>query len=131
MVILFDTSAALALLDQRDPNHRAANDSLRRHIDSTRFVTHNYVLLETAALLQRRFGVRAVRAFAERLQPLLELTWVDRARHERALTELVGTRGRRTSLVDRVSFDLMRELGVRTAFAFDHDFERAGFTLLA
>lgn len=131
MVILFDTSAALALLDARDPHHPAANDALRRHIDSNRFVTHNYVLIETAALLQRRFGVRAVRAFAERLQPLLELTWVDRARHERAVADLLGSRGRRTSLVDRVSFDLMREDRIRTAFAFDYDFEREGFTLLS
>lgn len=130
MVIFFDTSAAFALLDERDPNHQAANDAFRRHIDAERFVTHNYVVLETIALLRRRLGIRAVRAFIDRLQPLLEVTWIDAARHERATVDLLASRRRRVSLVDCVSFEVMREVGARTAFAYDADFRREGFTLL-
>jgi hypothetical protein len=53
---------------------------------------------------------------------------------------VIGSNGRRgrvssghestASLVDRVSFDFMREHEIRTAFAFDRDFVREGFTLL-
>jgi predicted nucleic acid-binding protein len=129
-VIFVDTSAIYALLDARDPNHPIANDALRRHLDAGQFVTHSYVMVEALALTQRRLGIRAVRDVAERLQPLLDITWVDEARHQRALTRLLAARGRRVSLVDQVSFDQMHEAGVRTAFAFDRAFAREGFALL-
>ena len=130
MVIFIDTSAILPLLNASDPDHSAANDTLRRHIDSAQFVTHNYVVLETTALLQRRFGMRGVRAFVERLLPSISVVWVDTARHDRAMTSLLARGRRKASLVDRVSFDVMRELGTQTAFAYDSDFRREGFALL-
>ena len=130
MVIFVDTSATYALLDADDPNHRPASDALRRHLDDGRFVTHNYVVLESIALIQRRLGLWFVRAFTQRLVPLLEVAWVDRPRHERAVTDLVASRQRRVSLVDRISFDFMREHEIRTAFTFDGDFAREGFTVL-
>jgi uncharacterized protein len=37
---------------------------------------------------------------------------------------------RDVSLVDWTSFELMRRLGVNTAFAFDDDFAEQGFDLL-
>ena len=130
MVIFIDTSAVVALLNAADPNHAAASDALRRHLDSARLITHNYVVLEAAALLQRRFGVGVVRAFVERLLPRISVVWVDAARHDRAMTSLLSRGRRRASLVDRVSFDVMREMGVQTAFAYDADFRREGFALL-
>ncbi|HET8777366.1 MAG TPA: PIN domain-containing protein [Candidatus Limnocylindria bacterium] len=129
-MIFFDTSAALALIDQRDPNHHSASDVFRRHVDTSLFVTHNYVVLETVALLQRRLGIAAVRAFVERLLPLLAVRWVDAQQYERAMVDLLALRRRQVSLVDRVSFGLMRDSQIRTAFAFDRDFTREGFKLL-
>lgn len=128
-MIFFDTSAGFALLDADDRNHMVANDVLRRHIDD-RFVTHNYVVVESIALIQRRLGLRFVRAFTNRFMPLLEVVWVDGERHERATASLISSRRRAVSLVDQVSFDVMREMGIRTAFAFDRDFAREAFTLL-
>ena len=131
MVIFVDTSATFALLDADDPNHAVANDVLRRHLEGDRFVTHSYAVVESIALIQRRLGLRIVRAFHERLLPLIEVMWVDRPLHERAVASLLASRRRRVSLVDCVSFDLMRESGIRRAFAFDRDFEREGFEVLA
>ena len=37
---------------------------------------------------------------------------------------------RRLSLVDYVSFEVMRTLGIRTSFSFDPLFKEQGFTLL-
>jgi predicted nucleic acid-binding protein len=37
----------------------------------------------------------------------------------------------RVSLVDHTSFALMRALGISRAFAFDDDFAREGFALVA
>ncbi|MEO7332431.1 MAG: PIN domain-containing protein [Gemmatimonadales bacterium] len=129
-MIFVDTSAVLALFNSEDPDHAEASDMLRRHLESSSFVTHNYVLLETTALLQRRFGLRAVRLFVERLLPSLDVRWVDRARHERAVNAVLVGRRPRVPLVDQVSFGLMRELGIDQAFAFDDDYRREGFTLL-
>jgi predicted nucleic acid-binding protein len=42
---------------------------------------------------------------------------------------LVASR-RQVSLVDLVSFEVMRREGIDTAFAFDRDFERAGFQVV-
>ena len=43
---------------------------------------------------------------------------------------MLGQRGRRgLSLVDCMSFIVMRKLEVRQAFAFDADFEREGFEM--
>jgi predicted nucleic acid-binding protein len=51
--------------------------------------------------------------------------------HEEAV-RLPASRGKPTlSLVDCVSFVLMRKYRITTAFAFDEDFERGGFQLLS
>jgi predicted nucleic acid-binding protein len=55
---------------------------------------------------------------------------VTRATHERAV-EWLRTAGRRhVSLVDAVSFVVMRARQIEVAFAFDPHFVRAGFRLL-
>jgi predicted nucleic acid-binding protein len=51
--------------------------------------------------------------------------------HEEAV-RLPASQGKPTlSLVDCVSFVLMRKYRITTAFAFDEDFEREGFQLLS
>lgn len=52
------------------------------------------------------------------------------ALHQRALATLLGAGRREVSLVDWVSFLLMRELGIRHAFAFDRHFAEQGFVVL-
>ena len=90
-------------------------------------LTHNYVVLETTALTQRRLGGAAVRALHEDLLPLVDVVWVDEDLHRAAVTALLAGIRRRVSLVDWVSFELMRRRGIETAFAFDRDFGVQGF----
>jgi len=91
-------------------------------------LTHPYVLLETTALAQKRFGLTAVTDLRDELMPLLTVTWVDADLHRVALeATLAGSR--RVSLVDHTSFELMRRRGIRRAFAFDDHFAREGFDL--
>lgn len=93
-------------------------------------VTHNYVLVETEALAHRRLGGRAVRALLEDVVPAIEVAWVDAGLHEAAVDAHLGALRRRSSLVDQVSFELMRRLDLHTALALDEDFAREGFELL-
>ncbi|MDQ7827684.1 MAG: PIN domain-containing protein [Armatimonadota bacterium] len=126
-----DTSALYALLDRDDQVHRAAAATwagLLRAGDP--LLTHNYVLVETTALLQRRLGTAAVQALRDDLLPVLSTVWVDENVHEMALTALIAARDREVSLVDRVSFECMRRRGVRRAFAFDRHFADQGFEVI-
>ena len=90
-------------------------------------VTHNYVLLETTSLVQQRLGGRAVRALHEDLLGPIELVWIDDELHSVGVSALLAGVRRRVSLVDWVSFEVMRRRGIETAFAFDRDFAVQGF----
>ena len=128
--VLVDTSALLALLVPSDEAHQKA----RRAFDHLRaqeavLVTTSYVLLEAYALLGRRFGLAAVRAFREQFAPLLRIVWVDGPLHDRGLDLLLKRRRAGLSLADAVSFVVAGEQAIDEAFAFDRHFEAEGLTL--
>jgi len=86
--------------------------------------------VEATALAQRRLGLEAVRTLRDDLVPVLRVAWVDEDLHATALTALVAAGRRSVSLVDHVSFELMRRRGVRRALALDRHFAAQGFELL-
>ena len=130
-MILVDTAAFYALLDRSDPAHPAAVVVLERlRAADAALVTHQYVLVETTALLQRRLGMAAVRRFTDDLLPLAEVVWIDAELHAQAREALLAANRRDISLVDRVSFVVMRRLGIGQAFTFDADFAAEGFDVV-
>lgn len=90
-------------------------------------MTHNYVLLETIAIAQRRLGEVAARRLVQDLAPVLTTVWIDEATHAAGIAALLAALPTRVSLIDFVSFEVMRENGISRAFAFDDDFAAAGF----
>jgi len=130
-VIFIDTSAIYALADRADANHPRATRLFTAALSSgERLVTHSYVLVEAMALIQHRLGLEHALTFAGDAEAF-DVDWVTRATHERAV-EWLQTAGRRhVSLVDAVSFVVMRTRQIEVAFAFDPHFVRAGFRLLA
>lgn len=126
MTVFVDTSALYALLVRGDPNHDAAASAFTRLRQRGSLITHNYVVVETAALVQHRFGVSAVRTLIDLLGPI-GVIWVDEETHKAAIAALLAAPRRRLSLVDRVSFEVMRDRAVTQAFAFDPDFHQEGF----
>jgi uncharacterized protein len=123
--VFVDTSALYAALDKADPNHILAADAFDRLLGVEDLVTHNYVHVETEHLVRRRLGAAASRDLLEEMLPALRTVWVDETTHAEAVRALSGA-GRTTSLVDQVSFLLMRGLEINVALAFDSDFERQG-----
>ena len=93
-------------------------------------LTHEYVLVETTALIQRRLGIGALRRFIDGLLPLIEIAWVDGHLHSEAREALLAAGRREASLVDWTSFLVMRRHGVRQAFTFDAGFAAQGFEVL-
>ncbi|MGI8550017.1 MAG: type II toxin-antitoxin system VapC family toxin [Dehalococcoidia bacterium] len=119
------------MVDNDDANHEAARGILTQLLSRNEpLLTHSYVLNEAFALVQRRLGMTAVRVLQEEFVPLLEMVWVDANLHQTAMTALLASGQRQVSLVDQVSFEVMRSRGIDTAFAFDDDFARAGFRLV-
>lgn len=90
----------------------------------------NYVLLETVALVQRRLGMEAVRTLEEDILPLVRVIWVAEGHHRAGMAALLTAGRRDLSLVDCVSFLIMRASAIRRVFAFDDDFRRQGFEVL-
>ena len=128
MRVFVDTSAFYAVLDRDDANHtEAKNVWTRLVLEAATFLTNNYVLVETAALLQHRLGVAAVRVFQEEIVPLLRVDWISEERHRGAMEAVLAAGRKKLSLVDCVSFQTMRENGVRSAFCFDAHFREQGF----
>lgn len=128
-MIFLDTSAIYALADVEDPNHERARDRFRVLLGAGEdFLTHNYVLLESIALVQNRLGLPSALRVAREAQ-LFDVEWVDEAMHDEAMERLARSGQRRVSLVDQVSFLVMRRRGVAAALAFDRDFVEEGFRL--
>ena len=128
MSIFVDTSALYAILDADDENHERAKHLWTDLVtQEARLVCSNYVLVETFALVQHRLGMEAVRALQEDILPILHIEWVDEPSHRAGVTAVLTAARRNLSLVDCVSFEVMRQLGIKTAFAFDPHFGEQGF----
>lgn len=131
MTVLVDTSALVALLDRDGPRRGLAVDVLAGlRAGGMPLVTHEYVVVETISLVQRRLGMAALRVLVDEIVPLAEVQWVDPELHAEAREALLAAGRRGVSLVDWVSFLVMRRRGIRTAFAFDADFATEGFELI-
>lgn len=117
-------------MDRDDRNHRTASETFSRALKDEALVTHNYVVLETLALAQRRLGVASVRTLVDDMLPSITVLWIDGALHQEATTALLALGRRSLSLVDTVSFQLMRRRGISSAFCFDLDFAEQGFRVL-
>lgn len=129
--VFVDTSALLAFINPKDESHERALAGFET-LDGRRaaLLSTSFVVVETYALLGRRLGLEAVRAFRSDLAPLIEVVWVDETLHEAGLDLLLERRKRKLSLVDAVSFVTMRGRGIEEAFAYDPHFEQEGFLLV-
>lgn len=128
-MIFLDTSAVLALADTRDDHHAESVVSLARITSEGHgLLTHNYVLVESAALLQSRIGLGNALAFLADAEQLT-IHWVTPTDHAEAVALLTVRNRRRLSLVDCMSFVVMKRYGARAALAYDSDFEAEGFEI--
>jgi predicted nucleic acid-binding protein len=129
--LFIDTSAFFALLDKDDANHNKAKKAWAAILGfDNAIITSNYVLVECFALLQHRLGMEAVRGFQEDVLPVITVEWIKESTHRTAVSALMAASKRKLSLVDCVSFETMRSLGLKTVFGFDPHFSEQGFTCI-
>jgi len=131
MKVFVDTSALLCFLNAADANYSRAKAAWEGLLGGdAELVTNNYVLVETSALILRRLGLEALRVFEKDIVPILDVVWVTPDIHEAAVGAQMLAARRSLSLVDCVSFEIMRRAGLRTAFALDAHFGEFGYELL-
>ena len=132
MTVFVGTSALFALLDADDAGHGLALPAWNGGVDECAgFVTTNYIVVETTALVQRRLGIHAVRTLIDEMLPMVDTMWVTDADHSTGLSLLLMAARRHFSLVDCVSFTVMRRMGIRDYLGLDPHFEEQGFTRYA
>lgn len=131
MSVYLDTSALYAVIDGNDAHQLEAAAAWARFLnDSVDLVTTNYVVVETVALLQGRMGMEAVDTLTADILPIVRIVWVDEGVHRSAAHAHLVSGNRKLSLVDCVSFEVMRRAGIKEAFCFDPHFRQVGFRVL-
>lgn len=134
MQALVDTSALLALSHARDQHHPQAVDIAGRHrAAGGTFLGTTLVLSEFYSHLLYLRGAAIARTALRRLLDDPIQSWIEVGPDlvgEAASRWLLPFHDQAFSLVDAVSFEVMRTQGVGSAFAFDHHFEVAGFAQL-
>ena len=130
MIVFVDTSAVYALLDAGDSNHERAIRATARLLGEE-LVTHSYVVVELVSLVRRRLGPDAAARLIDELLPAIDVTDVDASLRARALAAFRASTGSAVSLVDRTSFEFMRQSGISRAWAMDSEFATEGFELEA
>ena len=131
MICYIDTSALLAILDADDKNHvKAKQQWMDLVISEATLVCSDYVLVESLALIQRRIGLMAVKVFHEDIFPILTVEWVNESIYQGGIASVLISARRDLSLVDCISFETMRRLGIQSVFSFDKHFKEQGFLCL-
>jgi predicted nucleic acid-binding protein len=73
--------------------------------------------------------MEAIRVFEQDIIPILRIIWVTKEIHSAAVSAHLVADRRPLSLVDCVSFEVMRRIGVNKVFASDRHFQDYGFDL--
>lgn len=129
--VFVDTSAFVALINRNDASHGEVTNAFERlAVEGAPLVTHSYVLVETGALVRRRFGSAAFKRAAEVIERAAEVVWVDVRLHREAWAKASSGGRNSPGLVDWVSFLVMEEAGIVRAVSLDHHFRERGFEVL-
>ena len=131
--LFVDTGAWVALADQDDKYHeRAAREypDLLKHY--RRLVTTNLVVAEVYIILRKALGHAAALIFLESVKSSPRIEKVQSTEELEIEAEDILRRysDQDFSYTDAVSFALMRQRGIGTAFAFDKHFSIAGFSMV-
>lgn len=132
MRLFADTGAWCALYDRSDVHHARTSAFLQELKKKAQLITSNYVLDETLTLLRFRAGHKEAVEFGKWVlqSPLVRMINVDEKMWQAAWEIFVRYDDKGFSFTDCTSFAIMRQLDLLNAFAFDHNFEQAGFVML-
>src|SRR3990172_12262675 len=104
MKAFLDTSGFYALVSSNDKFHVNARDAYESLIlDEVPLYTSSYVLVESIALIHRRLGYSALKAFVDSVTEVFSIIWVGEKIHRGAWDLVQQREGREFSFVDATS----------------------------
>jgi predicted nucleic acid-binding protein len=128
--ILVDTQFVVALINQRDQNHAQALEQSARFEGHPVLIT-DAVLLEIGSVLARGFRREAVAAIEGFLTAdEVGIVHLTPQLFQQALALYKAHDDKERSLVDCISFIVMRDAGLSQALTYDQHFVQAGFQAL-
>ena len=132
MSIYIDSSAFLAVIDASDKFHPSAVSVWQELLDQQeRLVISSYTLIETIAVLHSRLGTIVVTRFLSDLLPAVEVVWADVSDHKAAVLAMLVRPGKSgPSIVDCMSFHVIRQRQIGDVFTYDKHFQGHGFNVI-
>ena len=128
--IFIDTAYILALSNRRDQYHKEASKLVSQYKGYPMVVT-DAVLLEVGNTLARGHRQAAVAAIEQLLSSDdVDVVHLTPDLFQRAFTIYKTFQDKAWSLVDCISFVVMRDAGITDALTSDRHFEQAGFQVL-
>jgi len=131
MEVFVGSSAFVSLRNPLDVNHEIAK-SVAAQLEraQTPLVTSNFIVAESLTVIAQRVSLAKAVEFREVFLPGVRVVSITEEIEEVAFDIFKRLTSKNVSFIDCTSFALMRELGVKTAFAFDDHFKHHGFRLL-
>lgn len=128
--VFVDTAYVIALVNERDQYHDRAQE-LADFFEGQSLLITDAVLLEIGNALSRGFKKQAI----DIINYFIESDEVEVVRHtsqifDKAFALYKKYDDKEWSLVDCISFVVMREKGIKQALTFDSHFRQAGFALI-
>lgn len=125
-IIMVDTSAIYALLDQSDNNHSVGKKILTKLSKSNiKIILTNFLVAECHALISSKLGHELARQWITNI--CWEIERVSEADEERAKEIIIAHADKTYSYTDATTFAVMERLGVKKCFSFDKHFTQFGF----
>lgn len=128
--IFIDTLFVIALINRRDQYHKQASE-LADKFEGNLFLITDAVLLEIGNALARNYRNEAVVVIEQFLaSEEVEVVRLTPELFDQAFALYKASQDKEWSLVDCISFVVMRETGVSRALTFDRHFAQAGLEVL-
>ncbi len=135
-MILVDTSAFLAIVNEKDNNHVAATQFLEEikngKIRIKKIITSDYIIDETLTRMRYSVGHKEAVEWGNDIlaSKVIEKIGIDKELFGSAWELFRTYEDKKLSFTDCTSFALMKKKDIKKAFSFDEDFKRLGFILL-
>lgn len=135
-MLFVDTSAFLALANEKDNNHISAvrflEDIKNGNVGIRKIITSDYIIDETLTRIRYSVGHRQAVEWGKDIlaSNVVERLDVDEEIFGLAWELFETYDDKRLSFTDCTSFAIMKKRGIENVFSFDGDFGRLGFILL-
>jgi len=135
-MIFVDTSAFLALVNEKDDNYVEAKQLLEKikngKIHIKKIITSDYIIDETLTRIRYAVGHKEAVEWGKDIlaSKVIEKIEIGKEIFEHAWELFQTYDDKKLSFTDCTSFALMKKRGIEKVFSFDGDFARIGFVLL-